>query len=171
MVPMFRVKASFKDELEINAPLEQVRQFFCDLNNFVELMPGIESIHREPGGVARWNIGTDAPIGRVRFSFPVRQTDNRRDSIEWLPAESEDGNLLRYAVSFKAHGGKTLVRIVQHLELRRRRARNLHPALALIGEGPVNVETRKRVTEAIETFLARAREKLEGNNPQITQIT
>ena len=159
---MFRVRASYKTELEVGAPAERVRKFFCDLKNFVELMPGIESIRREPGGTARWNIGTDAPIGRVRFSFPVRQTDNRRYSIEWLPARGASGNLLRYAVSFEPRAGKTLVRIVQHLELRRRRARDLHPALALIGEGPVNAETRKRVTEAIETFLVRAREKLEG---------
>ena len=46
---MFRVKSSFKRELEIQAPLEKVRSFFADLNNLADMLWGIEGIHREPG--------------------------------------------------------------------------------------------------------------------------
>ena len=161
---MFRVKASYKTELEVNAPAAQVRRFFSDLTNFTDLLPGIEKIHREPGGVARWTIGADTPVGRVRFSFPVQQIANRIDSIEWSPAANESENLLRYSVDLDARDGKTLIQISQQIELRRKRARELHPALGLIGEGPVNAGTQRRIDEAIDTFLARAREKLESGN-------
>ena len=159
---MFRVKASYKAELEIKAPTALVRKFFCDLTNFTELLPGIEKIHREPGGVARWTIGADTPVGRVRFSFPVQQTANRIDSIEWSPAANETENLLRYSVELDTRDGRTMLHISQQIELRRKRARELHPALGLIGEGPVNAGTQRRINEAIDTFLARAREKLES---------
>ena len=37
------------------------------------MLCGIENIHREPG-LARWTIATETPVGRMRFSFPVRET-------------------------------------------------------------------------------------------------
>src|SRR5262245_24558048 len=97
---MFRIKASYKAALDINAPLARVREFFRDLKNFAEMLSGIESIRREEGGVARWTITADTPIGHVRFSFPVQQTIYRADLIEWSPAGDESGNLLRYSVGF-----------------------------------------------------------------------
>ncbi len=161
---MFRVKAAYKTELEIDAPAGRVRKFFSDLTNFTNLLPGIEKIHREPGGIARWTIGADTPVGRVRFSFPVQQTANRIGSIEWSPAANESENLLRYAVDLAPRDGKTVIQISQQIELRRKRARELHPALGLIGEGPVNAGTQRRINEAIDTFLARAKEKLEAGS-------
>ena len=68
---MFRVKSSFKTELEIKAPIGRIKDFFSDLSNFTELLAGVEGIRREPGGVARWTIATDTPVGRVRLSLPV----------------------------------------------------------------------------------------------------
>src|SRR6266849_5993875 len=86
---MFRVKSSFKAKLEIKAPLNQVRKFFADLHNFTDFLGGVESIRREPGGVARWTIATETPVGLVRMSLPVRQTSPHANVIEWSPAMSE----------------------------------------------------------------------------------
>ena len=80
---MFRVKSSFKTELEIKAPIGRIKDFFSDLSNFTELLAGVEGIRREPGGVARWTIATDTPVGRVRLSLPVRETSPNADTIEW----------------------------------------------------------------------------------------
>jgi hypothetical protein len=98
----------------------------------------------------------------VRFSFPVQQTIYRADLIEWSPAGDESGNLLRYSVGFAEREVGTSVSISQHVELRRARARDLHPALVLIGEGPVNAGLQRRINEAIDAFLARAKAKLES---------
>ncbi len=159
---MFRVRASYKNGLEIEAPLARVREFFRDLKNFTELLSGIESIRREAGGIARWTISADTPIGHVRFSFPVQQTIYRADLIEWSPAANESGNLLRYSVGFTERDTHTSVSISQQVELRRARARDLHPALAIIGEAPVNAGLQRRINEAIDAFLARAKAKLEA---------
>ena len=53
---MFQVKAGFDEKLEVKTTLERAREFFADLRNFVELMPGVEAIKQEAGGVARWLI-------------------------------------------------------------------------------------------------------------------
>src|SRR6266542_5354068 len=126
---MFRVKSSFKTELEIKAPLARVRAFFADLRNFPELLPGVENIRRELGGVARWTIATDTPVGRVRLSLPVRETSPRADTIEWSPALTEAENLLRYSLKFAEQNHATVVNISQQVELRRNRAWELHPGV------------------------------------------
>src|SRR5437870_7668180 len=119
---MFRVKSSFKPELQIQAPVDKVRDFFRTLSNFTDLLGGVESIRREPGGIARWTIATDAPVGRVRLSLPVRETSPRADTIEWSPALSEAENLLRYSLKFAEQNHATVVNISQQVELRRKRA-------------------------------------------------
>src|SRR5260370_8799155 len=102
---MFRVKSSFKTQLEIKAPVGTIKNFFSDLTNFTELLAGVEGIRREPGGVARWTIATDTPVGRVRLSLPVRETSPRADMIEWSPAINENQNLLRYQIKFEEQNG------------------------------------------------------------------
>jgi len=161
---MFRIKSSCKTEIEIKAPADRVREFFSDFVSFTELLPGVEGIRREPGGIARWTIATDTPVGRIRLSLPVRQTASQPDVIEWSPAANESENLLRYSVRFAEQNGATLVRISQQVELRRERARDLHPALGLIGEARVSAGVQRRINEAIEDFLARAKVKLEAAN-------
>ena len=79
---MFRVKSSFKAKIEIKAPLKAVRQFFVDFHHFTDFLGGVESIRREPGGVMRWTIATDTPVGLVRMSLPVRQTSPHANVIE-----------------------------------------------------------------------------------------
>src|SRR5437764_2380480 len=124
---MFRIKSSFKDKIEIKAPLPVVRSFFSKLTNFTDMLPGVESIRRETAGAMRWTIATDTPVGNVRFSFPVRETSPHANMIEWSPALKESENLLRYSLKFEEHNGATSIDVSQQVELRRKRAWDLHP--------------------------------------------
>src|SRR5207244_11387563 len=99
---MLRVKSSFKTELEIKAPIVRIKEFFSDLANFTEMLAGVENIRREAGGVARWAIATDTPVGHVRFSFPVREASQHADTIEWSPAPNEREILLPYSARVEA---------------------------------------------------------------------
>src|SRR5713226_3725809 len=119
---MFRIKSSFKGRLEVNAPLKKVRAFFANLSNFTDMLGGVEDIHRIPGGIARWTIATETPVGHVRFSFPIYETSPHANMIEWSPAPNEGQNLLRYSLKFEERNGATLVDISHHVELRRKRA-------------------------------------------------
>jgi hypothetical protein len=71
-------------------------------------------------------------------------------------------NYLRYAAVFEERGQKVLIKIVQHVELRRKHAKELHRLAILVGEGRISAEMQKRVREMIKTFLERARVKLEA---------
>ena len=159
---MFRVKSSFKAKLEIKAPLNQVRKFFADLHNFTDFLGGVESIRREPGGVMRWTIATETPVGLVRMSLPVRQTSPRASVIEWSPALQETQNLMRYSIKIEEGKGVTLVNVSQQVELRRKRAWDLHPGVGLMGETRLSSALQRRINEAIEEFLARVKKKLEA---------
>jgi carbon monoxide dehydrogenase subunit G len=159
---MFRVKSSFKGRLEINAPLRKVRAFFANLSNFTEMLGGVEGIHRAPGGIARWTIATETPVGHVRFSFPIHETSPHANTIEWSPAPNEGQNLLRYSLRFEERNGATLVDISHHVELRRKRAWELHPGVGLMGEARLSNALQRRINEAIENFLERVKEKLES---------
>lgn len=161
---MFRIKAEYTEQLEFEASIERAREFFTEWRNFVELMPGIESIRTEASGLLRWTVRTDVPmLGSMRQAFAVEQTDNRPDRVEWSPATIEKKNYLRYAANFIERGAtSTLVRITQHVEMRRRNARDLHMLAGLVGENRISAEMQKRVAEMIRTFLERARAKLEG---------
>jgi carbon monoxide dehydrogenase subunit G len=160
---MFRVKSSFKAKLEIKAPLKQVREFFADLHHFTDFLGGVESIRREPGGVMRWTIATDTPVGLVRMSLPVRQTSPRTGVIEWSPALQETQNLMRYSIKFEERKGVTLVNVSQQVELRRKRAWDLHPGVGLMGEARLSSALQRRINEAIEGFLLQVKERLEAS--------
>lgn len=160
---MFRIKASYTDQLELKTTLERAREFFGEFRNFVDLMPNIESIRKEAGGIMRWIVTAEVPIiGCVHASFAVEKTEDRPERLEWSPARSEMKNYLRYAAAFEERGHKVLIRIAQHVELRRPHARDLHRLAALVGEGAISAEMQKRVREMIKTFLERAQAKLEG---------
>jgi hypothetical protein len=98
----------------------------------------------------------------VHASFAVEKTEDRPERLEWSPARSEAKNYLRYAAAFEERGHKVLVRIAQHVELRRSHGRDFHTLAGLIGEGAISAEMQKRVSEMIKTFLERAQEKLEA---------
>ena len=160
---MFRIKAAYKDQLELRTSLERAREFFGELRNFVDLMPGIESIRKEAGGIMRWIVRAEVPvIGSVHASFAVEKTQDHPDRFEWTPLSGEMKNYLRYAAAFEERGHKVLIRIAQHVELRRPHARDLHILAGLLGEGAISAEMQKRVAEMIKIFLQRARTKLES---------
>ncbi len=162
---MFRIKASYKDQLELRTSIERAREFFGELRNFVDLMPGIEGIRKEAGGIMRWIVRAEVPIiGSVVTSFPVEKTEDRPEMVEWSPARGEMKNYLRYAAVFEERGHKVLIRIAQHVELRRPHARDLHRLAALLGEAAISAEMQKRIGEMIKTFLQRARTKLESES-------
>lgn len=159
---MFRIKASYTEQLELKTTLKRAREFFGEFRNFVDLMPGIEGIRKEAGGIMRWMVRAEVPvIGSVQASFPVEKTEDGPERLEWSPARGEMKNYLRYAAAFEERGHKVLIRIAQHVEMRRPHAKDLHRLASLVGEGPISAEMQKRVREMIQTFLERARTKLE----------
>src|SRR4029079_11445387 len=94
--------------------------------------------------------------------FNVEKTEDSPERLEWSPARSEMKNYLRYAAAFEERGHKVLIKIVQHVELRRQHAKDLQRLAILVGEGRSSAEMQKRVREMIKTFLERARVKLEA---------
>ena len=163
---MFRIKASYADQLELRTSLERAREFFGELRNFADLMPGIEGIRKEAGGIMRWMVKAEVPIiGAVEATFTVEKTEDSPERLEWSPARSEMKNYLRYAAAFEERGHKVLIRIVQHVELRRQHAKDLHRFAIIVGESAISNEMQKRVREMIKTFLERARVKLEAEEP------
>lgn len=163
---MFRIKASYADQLELRTTVERAREFFGELRNFADLMPGIEGIRKEAGGIMRWMVRAEVPvIGAVVAGFAVEKTEDSPDRLEWSPARTEMKNYLRYAAVFEERGHKVLIKIVQHVELRRKHAKDLHRLAILVGEGRISAEMQKRVREMIKTFLERARVKLETEEP------
>lgn len=159
---MFQVRAAFTEQFDVGANVERARAFFGDLKNFVELIPGVERITSEAGGVMRWLIRAEVPvIGAVRHAFPVEQSADAPNIIEWTPARGEKKNFLRYTATFEERGGVTRVRLEQRVELRRQAARELHPLAPLVGESRLSAELQNRLGEMMRSFLERARAKLE----------
>ena len=160
---MFHVRAAFSEQLDLRTTAERAREFFGDLKNFVELIPGVERITAEGAGVMRWLIRAEIPvIGPVRHAFPVELAADAPGRIEWSPARGEKKNFLRYWASFEERGaGVTRVRVEQRVELRREHARELHPLAGLVGEGRLSAELQARLGEMMRTFLASARARLE----------
>ncbi|MGB8510275.1 MAG: hypothetical protein WCD76_18000 [Pyrinomonadaceae bacterium] len=159
---MFLVKAAYEEQMDLRTSVARAREFFNDLRNFVELMPGVERITSEAGGVVRWLIRAEVPvIGSIRQAFAVAQSHDSPARIEWSPVEGERKNLLRYTASFEERGEFTRVRIEERVELRRQSPRELHLLAGLAGETRLSAEMQRGVTEMMRTFLQRARARLE----------
>ncbi|HEX8843108.1 MAG TPA: SRPBCC family protein [Pyrinomonadaceae bacterium] len=160
---MFRVRAEFREDLEIAASRKRVRSFFARLENFARLMPGVESIDGDEDA-ARWNVSVTVPlVGAMRGTFGVVRRDESPQRLEWGPAPVEKKNLLRYAMGFEEIGPeRTLVRVAMRVELRRARATELHLMAPLIGEGRLSEGVEERIRLMMETFLQRSRAELEG---------
>jgi hypothetical protein len=161
---MFRVRAEFREDLEIGAGAESVRALFADPQSFARLMPGVEKVEQESAGTAAWTVRAEIPlVGAARGRFELERRDEGASRVEWGPAAAEEKNLLRYAVAFEELGpARTLARFALRVELRRAHARDLHLAAALLGERRINAGVQERVTEMTKTFLSRARAELEG---------
>lgn len=160
---MFTIRANYSDTVEVKTSLDEVRVFFADIRNFVELMPGIESIHIDAKGIAHWTIRAEIPfVGSMMQKFAVEKTEDAEEIIEWSPAAGESKNLLRYAAEFLEKGKNlTLVQFSQVVELRRSSARELHLLAGLAGETIISTEMSKRIAEMIKIFVQKAKEKLE----------
>jgi carbon monoxide dehydrogenase subunit G len=159
---MFKLRAGFSEQVEWKTTAAAAREFFNDLRNFVELMPGVERITADAEGIARWLIRADVPVvGAMRQAFSVSKSVDEPSRIEWSPAEGERKNFLRYVATFEEREGKTRIRVEQRVELRRQHARELHALAGLAGEGKLSAALQKGVTEMLQAFLRRARARLE----------
>lgn len=167
---MFQVKASYEGQMDVRASLQRVREFLSDLRNFVELMPGVESItlnaqNETMRGAARWVIRADVPVvGAMRLPFLVAQTENDEGRIEWSPAPNERKNLLRYAATFRRdeETDSTRTRISLRVEVRRQNARELHFLAGLVGDARLSQEMQRRINEMMKGFLEKARGRLQS---------
>lgn len=160
---MFTIRANYSDTVEVKTSLDAVRGFFSDIKNFVEMMPGVESIHIDAKGIAHWTIRAEIPVvGSMLQKFAVVKTEDEAEIIEWSPVAGEARNLLRFAAEFLEKGKNlTLVQFSQVVELRRNSARELHILAGLAGESIISSEMSKRVAEMIKTFVQKAKNKLE----------
>jgi carbon monoxide dehydrogenase subunit G len=163
---MFTVRAGYSDQIEVRSTVERVRDFFSDIRNFVDLMPGITSIHTDAKGVTHWKIQAEIPVvGQMMQKFAVELAEDSAERIEWFPVAVETQNFLRYSAEFLEKAKNvTLVHFSQMVELRRRSARDLHMLAGLAGESLISSEMSKRITEMIKTFINRAKERLEVMN-------
>ena len=160
---MFTIRANYSDTIEVRTSLEAAREFFSDIRNFVELMPGIESIHTDAKGVTHWKIRADVPlVGSFKEKFAVELTENEEDRIEWSPVAGETKNFLRYAADFLEKGRDlTLVQFSQIIELRRNSAKELHLLAGVAGASIISREMTRQVGEMIKIFVRKAKERLE----------
>jgi carbon monoxide dehydrogenase subunit G len=160
---MFTVRAGFTDKIEVETSIERVREFFLDIRNFVDLMPGITSIHTDAKGIAHWKIQAEIPlVGQMMEKFAVILAEDSPERIEWFPLAAETQNFLRYSADFLTKArDRTVIQFSQMVELRRKSARELHYLAGLAGESLISNEMAKKVQEMIRVFIQRAKEKLE----------
>jgi len=160
---MFTVKAVYSDKIEVKTSLERVREFFLDIRNFADLMPGIASIHTDAKGVAHWKIQAEIPlVGQMMQKFAVELAENSDERVEWFPIREETQNFLRYSADFLQKARDvTVIKFSQMVELRRKSARELHMLAGLAGESLISSELSKKVQEMISIFIQRAKERLE----------
>ncbi|CAN5475820.1 hypothetical protein BH10ACI1_BH10ACI1_16980 [soil metagenome] len=160
---MFTVRANYSDTVEVRTNLEAARDFFTDIRNFIELMPGVESIHTDVKGVTHWKIKAVVPfVGTFSHKFAVELSENSEERIEWSPVGGETRNLLRYAAEFwQKSATLTLVNFSQIVELRRNSAKELHLLAGVAGEAIISREMNKRIAEMIKIFVQKAKNKLE----------
>ena len=160
---MFTIRAGFTDKIEIKQNVEKVREFFLDIKNFADLMPGIASVHTDAKGIAHWKIQAEIPhVGAISQRFEVMLAENSDERVEWFPLREETQNFLRYSADFLSKARDvTVIQFSQMVELRRKSARELHMLAGLAGESLISSELSKKVQEMIRVFIQRAKERLE----------
>jgi carbon monoxide dehydrogenase subunit G len=161
---MFTIKAGFTDKIEIKTSIDKVREFFLDIKNFADLMPGVSSIHTDAKGIAHWKIQAEVPhVGPMVEKFAVELAENSDERVEWFPLREETQNFLRYSADFLSKArDTTVIQFSQMVELRRRSSRELHMLAGLAGESLISSELSKKVQEMIKVFIQRAKERLES---------
>src|SRR3712207_3130969 len=102
---MFRVRAEFREDLEVGANVGRARSLFADPQCFARLMPGVESVEQAGADSAVWTVRADIPlVGAARGRFHLERRDENEARVEWGPAAAEEKNLLRYAMGFEELG-------------------------------------------------------------------
>lgn len=160
---MFIIKSNFADSFEINSSYSKTLDFFSNSQNYVEMMPNLDSIHTDGKGITRWTISAEVPfIGKMKQSFAVDFFAS--DSlIEWLPSPIETQNYLRCVAEIIAKAeDKVLVRYSQFAEMRRNHARELHPLANLTSEAKISQGVQKETDRMLKIFTQKAKEKLEN---------
>lgn len=159
---MFTIKANFADSFEINSTVEKTQKFFSDGNNYVELMPNLDSIHTDGRGITRWIILAEIPfVGKMKQSFAVDFLATE-DCIVWHPSPSETQNYLRcVAEIIEKAADKVLIRYSQYVEIRRQNARELHPLAGMAGEKNISQGMQAEVDLMLKIFISKAKERLE----------
>jgi carbon monoxide dehydrogenase subunit G len=160
---MFTVRASFSDDIEVRSNIDNVREFFADISNFAELMPGVDQIYVDAKGVAHWKVQAEIPfVGQMLQKFALELAESSADRIEWAPLGTEAENFLRYSADFLEKAKDvTVVRFSQSVELRRKKASELHSLAWLAGESLISSEMTKSITAMIRVFIEKAKERLE----------
>lgn len=160
---MFTLRSNYNDKIEISAKIGAVRDFFADIRNFIELMPGIESIYTDGRGITHWKIYAEVPfVGTFSEKFAVQLAEDSDERIEWLPVTGETRNFLRYAADFfEKDSDLTLVNFSHIVELRRNSPKEFHLLAGVAGEALISREMSKRIAEMIRTFVQKAKNKLE----------
>jgi len=160
---MFTIKAGYSDNVEVATSIDRVREFFSDISNFAELMPGTTGIHTDAKGIAHWKIQAEIPlVGQMMQKFAVELSESSEERVEWFPVAVETQNFLRFSAEFLEKAKNvTQVHFSQMVELRRKSARELHYLAGLAGESLISSEMTKKVSEMIKVFIQRAKEKLE----------
>jgi carbon monoxide dehydrogenase subunit G len=160
---MFVLKAGFSDRVEVKTNIKNVRNFFSNIQNFVELMPSLESIHIDGKGTANWKIRAEVPfVGSFIQYFKVELSSLSDARMEWSPLPSEKENFLRYFADFEEiDENTTFVQFTQNVEVRRKNATDLHLLAGLAGEGMISREMSKKIAEMLKIFVKKAKEKLE----------
>jgi hypothetical protein len=159
---MFIIKSHFADSFEINSSYSKTLDFFSKSENYVDLMPNLDSIRTDGKGITRWTISAEVPfIGNMQQSFAVDFFAS--DSlIEWLPSPTETQNYLRcVAEIIEKAENKILVRYSQFAEMRRKNARELHPLANLTSESKISQGVQKETDRMLKIFTQKAKEKLE----------
>src|SRR5437660_1203977 len=88
---MFTVRAGFTDKVEIKTNVDKVREFFLDIRNFADLMPGIASIHTDAKGIAHWKIQAEIPhVGHIMQRFEVFLAENSDEREVSRPVSSSE---------------------------------------------------------------------------------
>ncbi len=160
---MFTVKAGYSSDIEIRSNVDKVREFFLNIRNFADLMPGVEQIHTDANGIAHWKVQAEVPVvGHILQKFALELAEESQDRVEWMPLQTEAENFLRYSADFLEKAKDiTLVHFSQAVELRRKKAGDLHALAWLAGESLISSEMTKSITKMIRTFIDRAKERLE----------
>jgi len=160
---MFTIKAGYSSDIELKTSIDKARDFFRDITNYADMMPGIVQVYTDANGVAHWKVETQIPVvGKIFEKFSIQLSENNAERIEWAPLPAESHNFLRYSADFLERAKDvTLVHFSQAVELRRKSARDLHYLAGLAGETLISSELTRQVTEMIKTFIAKAKVRLE----------